>query len=151
MKNEYYSIAINDLLYLEEDLHKSNYNPLVIQVEQVAEKALKSVLELVSVDIIELLHSHNLKKIYLEINAACPEFILNEKDLGYLKDFYYEAKSPGENFIIVSRKQCDDCLNIMYDVLEVVNEFRIKNNMNYYAIERKHTKEPNITKMVLFD
>ena len=57
MKNDYYDIAYNDLLYLEDDYYKTNYNPMVVQIQQVAEKMLKSVLVLVSTNE-TLFHSH---------------------------------------------------------------------------------------------
>ena len=41
MKNDYYDIAYNDLLYLEDNYYKMNYNPMVVQIQQVAEKMLK--------------------------------------------------------------------------------------------------------------
>ena len=31
----------NDLLYLEDNYYKMNYNPMVVQIQQVAEKMLK--------------------------------------------------------------------------------------------------------------
>ncbi|MFP3152859.1 hypothetical protein LQZ18_00205 [Lachnospiraceae bacterium ZAX-1] len=45
-------------------------------------------------------------------------------ELGYLKDFYFEAQYPGENFMVVTAVQCEKCLNIMYNALEEVNRFR---------------------------
>ncbi len=50
MKNEYYSIALGDLEYLQATLHLPYYNNIAIAAQQVAEKMLKSVVELSSVD-----------------------------------------------------------------------------------------------------
>ena len=41
LKNDYYDIAYNDLLYLEDNYYKMNYNPMVVQIQQVTEKMLK--------------------------------------------------------------------------------------------------------------
>lgn len=141
MKNNYYDIAYNDLLYLEEDYHKTNYNPMVVQMQQIAEKMLKSVLVLVQTNIESLLHSHNLRQIYYSIHDVVPTFELDEMELGYLKDFYFESKYPGENFITVSRTQCTKCLQIMYRVILEVNEFRSENNLETYEVTEKFLKD----------
>lgn len=46
MKNEYYDIACGDLEYLHFGLASHNYNRISVDAQQVAEKMLKSVLEL---------------------------------------------------------------------------------------------------------
>lgn len=86
MKNDYYDIAYNDLLYLEDDYYKTNYNPMVVQIQQVAEKMLKSVLVLVSTNE-TLFHSHNLRQIYDAIHELQSDFVLDRMELAYLKDF----------------------------------------------------------------
>ena len=141
MKNNYYDIAYNDLLYLEEDYHKTNYNPMVVQMQQIAEKMLKSVLVLVQTNIESLLHSNNLRQIYYSIHDVVPTFELDEMELGYLKAFYFESKYPGENFITVSRTQCTKCLQIMYRVILEVNEFRSENNLETYEVTEKFLKD----------
>ena len=137
MKNNYYDVAYNELLYLEEDYHKTQYNPMVVLMEQVTEKMLKSVLELITTGVEDLLKSHNLKRIYEKIHSIDEDFELNVFELGYLKDFYFEARYPGENFVTVSRKQAKVCLSIMYRVIEEVNKFRERNGMQFYSVEEK--------------
>lgn len=141
MKNNYYDVAYHDLLYLEEDFHKTYYNPMVTQIQQVAEEMLKSVLELIRVDVNHLLHSHNLRQIYTAINEFVPDFSLNESDLSYLKDFYFESRYPGDNFIEVSREQCAKCLRIMYTVVAEVNKFRQQNGLEFYEVTEKVLKD----------
>ena len=58
MKNEYYSIAYNDLLYLQATLHLPFYNNIAVNAQQVAEKVLKSVVEIVSPDAEGILKTH---------------------------------------------------------------------------------------------
>lgn len=148
MKNDYYDIAYNDLLYLEEDYYKTNYNPMVVQIQQISEKMLKSVLELVTTNV-SLLHSHNLKQIYAAIHKLQEDFVLDQMELAYLKDFYFEASNPGDNFIVVSREECVTCLHIMYEVIAAVNDFRKTNNLEYYdisektLIDQRHRQEPH--------
>ena len=43
MKNDYYEIAYNNLLYLQATLGLPFYNDIVVLAQQVAEKMLKSV------------------------------------------------------------------------------------------------------------
>lgn len=135
MKNDYYSIAINDLEYLVSVIpHARGYNQIAVQAQQAAEKLLKSVAEIVCTsDIEEILKTHNLKKIYTAIQRESDEFTnLNARDLAYLKDYYFEAKYPGDDFITVTLEQCNECLEIMYEVFNVVNQFRV-----HYSLEIK--------------
>ena len=142
MKNDYYDIAYNDLLYLEDDYYKTNYNPMVVQIQQVAEKMLNSVLVLVSTNE-TLFHSHNLRQIYDAIHELQSDFVLDRMELAYLKDFYFEAKYPGDNFVVVSREECATCLHIMYSVITAVTEFRRKAGLDYYDVVEKYLEEPS--------
>lgn len=47
MKNSYYDIAYNDYQYLTATMHTDLYNSISVQIEQVVEKLLKSVMEAV--------------------------------------------------------------------------------------------------------
>jgi hypothetical protein len=49
MKNDYYEIAYNNLLYLQATLHLPFYNDIAVGTQQVAEKMLKSVAEYVCI------------------------------------------------------------------------------------------------------
>ena len=111
---------------------------MVVQIQQVAEKMLKSVLELISTNTEHLLKSHNLRQIYDAIHQEIPEFNLNRQDLGFLKDFYFEAKDPGENFITVEREDCATCLHTMYTIINEVNTFRKSNGLEYHEITEKY-------------
>lgn len=125
IQNDYYSIAVNDYLFLEAALHTGLYNQITVQCQQIAEKLLKSVAEEVcTIQVEDLLKSHNLKKIYLGINSEFSSFQLDTRNMSYLKDFYFDAKYPGENFSVVTRQECELCLSIMYDVFDKVNNFR---------------------------
>lgn len=137
LKNDYYDIAYNDLLYLQHTLNQSNYNPVSANAQQVAEKLLKSVLDLISSDSAELFKTHNLRKLndYLLSNGV--DLLLDENSLGFLKDFYFDTKYPGENFVTVSKDKCNKCLSIMYDVIEHVNNFRRTNGLPVFAYNKK--------------
>lgn len=94
MKNDYYDVAINDLLYLQVTLNTPYYNNIAVNAQQVAEKMLKSVAERVCVGVEKLMHTHNLRALYTEIHKIEPDFILDKGSLSMLKDLYFDAKYP---------------------------------------------------------
>lgn len=128
LENSYFSLAFNDLKYLTRDMHDENgaYNRQVVDIHMIVERLLKGVLE--TVDLVDgryksdLLKSHNLRKIGQEVNAAL-NLQLPLRDLSYLKDFYFEARYPGDNFVIVSKEERDACLSIMNDVLQILKPY----------------------------
>lgn len=127
VKNNYFSLAYNDLHYLlcyDED-DEYSYNKVAVEAQQVVEKILKGIVELCdSIDINEkskLLGSHNLRKLGTTINEHCAKN-LNIPNLAYLKDFYFEARYPGDNFIEVTKKDRDKCMEITFEVLKEVED-----------------------------
>lgn len=44
--------------------------------------------------------------------------------LSMLKDFYFDAKYPGDNFVVVDREICEACLDTMYDCIREVHKIR---------------------------
>ena len=141
MKNDYYEIAINNLRYLEVTLHTQYYNDISIGAQQVVEKLLKSVLEQLapstddSVD--KLMHSHNLRAIYDKSHAIESAFNLDRRALSMLKDYYFDAKYPGDSFVTVTKEECTENIGIMYDVIEEVNRFRKCNNLPVIEVKRQ--------------
>lgn len=123
MTRGYYEIAMSDLLYIQHGLDLDLYNQMSILCQQISEKLLKSVAELVIVDE-KILKTHNLKQINSAILLSGVELGLYQPDLAYLKDFYFDAGCPGDNFIEVSRDDITKCLEIMYDVVKAVTRFR---------------------------
>lgn len=137
IKNDYYEIAYNDLLYMQMTLGSDFYNRIVVDAQQVTEKMLKSVAELVCVGIERLMHTHNLRALYDTIHEVKPDFYLNRGELSMLKDFYFDAKYPGDNFVVVNRETCEECLDTMYDCIEEVHKVRISLGLPIYSITRK--------------
>ncbi len=87
MKNDYYEIAYNNLLYLQATLGLPFYNDIVVLAQQVAEKMLKSVVERVSAESIPLMHSHNLRALYDSVRVQYKEPALDRGALSMLKEF----------------------------------------------------------------
>lgn len=137
MEKSYYDLALCNLGFLEENLRNKHYNDLAPLAEQVAEKMLKSVLELVDPEAKLILQSHNLKNIYIRIKEAGVDLGLNKNALSALKDVYFEARYPGENYIDVSYEDCSEYLHTMYCVVDAVNLYRFDNDLPYTKVSEK--------------
>lgn len=135
--NDYYVIACNDLYYLQATLHLPYYNQIAVGAQQVAEKMIKSVAERTCVGIEKLMGSHNLRALYTEIKKNEEDFELDRDKLSTLKDFYFDARYPGDNYVDVDEDDCERCLATMYDVVEAVNAFRIRHELPFHEFERK--------------
>lgn len=138
--NDYYAIAHNDLLYLQATLGTTLYNQIAVQAEQVTEKMLKSVAERYCLGIEKLLGTHNLRAIYDQIHKELPTFTLNRHRLSTLKDLYYDAKYPGDNYVQVSRDDCTECLELMYETIDAVVHVRKELGLecNPYEVKMLH-------------
>lgn len=137
MKNDYYEIAYNNLLYLQATLHLPFYNDIAVLAQQIAEKMLKSVAERVNIENLQMMRSHNLRALYDSVRMQYPEPVIDRGALSMLKDYYFDAKYPGENFVTVTKEECAECLNVMYDVIDYVHAVRRALYLECYEIERK--------------
>ena len=136
INNDYYRIACSDLAYLQATLHLPFYNQITIQAQQIAEKMLKSIVERVCVEPFKLMQSHNLRALYIEIYKTDTNFNIDKRALSMLKDYYFDAKYPGENYVDVDKESCNECLEIMYDTIEAVNRKRLELGMDIEEIAR---------------
>ena len=124
----YYDIAERDYQYFiqyKDMIHPEYNNPLAIQAQQIVEKLLKHIIEYYcqEEDPREILRSHKLQSIYLTINRIYPEFQLNRNDLLFLSSFYYDARYPGVDFIMVDSEDATRCIQIVEEVKLVVDKF----------------------------
>lgn len=124
----YYDIAERDYQYFmqyQNMIDPEYNNPLAIQAQQIVEKLLKHIIECYcqEEDPREILRSHKLQSIYLTINRIYPEFQLNRNDLLFLSSFYYDARYPGVDFIMVNREDAIRCIQIVEEVKLAVDEF----------------------------
>lgn len=127
--NSYYAIACNDFWYLRDAVKPTNCNPAAGSAAQVAEKMIKSVAELTCIDIDKLMTSYNLCAIYDEINKVDTSLNLNRQALALLKDYFYETRYPGDNFVLVSPSELKEALEIMLDVVTAVTTWRRANDL----------------------
>lgn len=136
--NDYYRIAYSDLLYMQATLHLPYYNQIAVYAQQITEKMLKAIVERVCVEPFKLLTTHNLRALYMEIRKEDEMFILDKGALSMLKDFYFDAKYPGDNYVDVDRETCDECLDIMYSTIEMVNKKREQLGLETFEYEEKY-------------
>lgn len=136
IQNDYYAIACNDLDYLQMTIDSPFYNNIAAQCQQTAEKLLKSVAEICVTDK-NVLNSHHLRRLNEEIKAAGIDLGLCNKDLALLKDYYYDARYPGEDFVNVTKEECAEGVSIMNQIFEAVNRFRAGREMKVTQVAYK--------------
>ena len=130
MQNKtYYEVACEDLRYLVAVAGLDFYNQNTVQCQQVVEKLLKSVAELSCAEISGILNSHNLRAIYMEVKKAGVDIELDKHKLSTLKDYYFDARYPGDNYVDVSRDEFLESFDTVKDVFKAVNDFRTSKNL----------------------
>ena len=126
--NSYFGMAKNDYLYAKNAMNTGkeigNYNIVAALCAQSGEKYLKAVIEKCFIgddDVMDLLHSHNLRALY---NKIITKFALNtsSKDCKWLGDFYFDARYPGDNFVLVNESDAKECLTIVESIENDVRE-----------------------------
>ena len=128
--NSYYALAQNDYLYLQNGRNTGLYNNIAVQSQQVVEKYLKHLVDTFCVDNSEAnnaLKTHNLIKIYKILMDSGVDLKVNKGELSLLKDFYFNARYPGDDFIEVTQDEANDCLNIVEEVKQKVEDYLTKN------------------------
>lgn len=129
MKNSYYSIGYDDYLFAKDSLplcdKSNNYNAAAAIFAQSAEKLLKEVIEQKFVDdssCIAILRTHNLRVLVNKIKERYPDAELNSIECKWLGDFYFDARYPGDNYIVVSKDDAYTALEIATNILCTVND-----------------------------
>lgn len=132
MSKTYYDIALDEYKYLNYklDINSDINNPSATLCQQVAEKMLKHILNEVEPSAQEL-KIHNLKKINIALKRNSIDLCLNNSNLAYLTDFYFEARYPGDDYVDVTSEDLQECIDIMED---------IKAKVESYIREKKSTK-----------
>ncbi len=129
MKNSYYSIGYDDYLFAKDSLplcdRTGNYNSVVAILAQSAEKLLKEVIEVKFADdsaCISILKTHNLRTIINKIKERYPDSAFNSMECKWLGDFYFDARYPGDNFVVVNKEDAYTALAITESILKGVDE-----------------------------
>lgn len=126
--NSFLGRGLNDYLYAKEsmkDQTRQEYNWPAIIFAQAAEKILKAVIEVAFVDdsdCIALMRTHNLRTIVAKILERFPDAKLSTKDCKWLGDFYFDARYPGDDFIIVTLQDAIEAMRIAEDIIREVKK-----------------------------
>lgn len=127
--NSYFGMAENDYLYarggMEICRQLGNYNSVASGCAQAAEKYLKALAEVCLVgdeDAVMVMRTHNLRTLVNRLKEKIPEIRLDSKDCKWLGDYYFEARYPGENFVVVNEADAVECLRITEEIRGVVRE-----------------------------
>lgn len=129
IENSYYDIACNDFMYFCDAISPKYFNQVAAQAQQIAEKMIKSVADLTCINIEKLMTSHNLRALYDAIHEVDSCFNLDRRALSLLKDYYYDASYPGDNFVTVTKDEFTDLLNILNSVIREVERWRADHNL----------------------
>ena len=107
--NTYFGMANNDYLFAKAGMQTGaeigNYNIVASPCSQACEKFMKAVLELCfsdSEDLLQLLHSHNLRALY---NVIITKYKLSVsyKDYKCVGDFYFDARYPSIDYLMATK------------------------------------------------
>ena len=127
--NSYFGMAENDFLYAKGGMEicrqLGNYNAVASGCAQAAEKYLKALAELCLVndpDRISVLKTHNLRVLVNKLKEHIPELSLSSRDCKWLGDFYFDARSPGDNFVTVNEDDARECLRITEQIRQTILE-----------------------------
>ena len=132
--SNYYALAKNDYLYLKGKSDLELYNNTAVQAQQVVEKYLKHLVDVFCFDHLEAdnsLKTHNLVKLNKVLIESGIDLVLDKGKISILKDYYFGAKYPGDNFIWVSKDEADECIELAYEVKEKVENFLTQNSYCY--------------------
>ena len=79
------------------------YNQFAAECQQVVEKMMKALVETFSdMDLPDsLFKTHNLRRLAQVINSKYPDLV-DEQKVAWIEDFYFDARYPGDDFIVVS-------------------------------------------------
>ncbi|MFI3238603.1 MAG: HEPN domain-containing protein [Lachnospiraceae bacterium] len=128
-RNSYYSIGCDDYLFAKDSLplcdRANNYNSMVAILAQSAEKLMKEVIEQKFVDdsaCIAILRTHNLRVLVNKIKERYPDSSLNSIECKWLGDFYFDARYPGDNYVVVSKEDAYTAIEIADRILDSINE-----------------------------
>lgn len=125
--NSYYGIGKNNYLYASEHILEhsmsSCYNADIVLFSEASENLLKSVVELFlnDVTIVKLLNTHNQRALY---NKVVEKYSLSITiiECKWLGDFYFDARYPGDNFMLAAKEDALQCKALVESLLSDVDK-----------------------------
>ncbi len=125
-RSSYYDVGMNDYSYFKQvmcaNLDFPNYNGIAVQAQQIVEKLLKYILSELCTkeDNTDILRSHKLVNLYNTILSQDIDIVLNKDDLRFLTDFYYDARCPGNDYIVVTIEDAERAIAIVDEVVHQI-------------------------------
>jgi HEPN domain-containing protein len=134
----------------------NDFNGVASISAQSAEKFMKSIIESKCFNAdSSILKSHNQRKLLMEIKDVYDKCPLSEKDYKWLGDFYFDARYPGDDFIIVTEEQAIECLaltNRLKDWIDLIEKKEEKKEKKNKEKEDNNSKEKeDLDKLSSFD
>ena len=123
MNNDYISIALNDYEYLKVGRQANLYNNDASGAQQVVEKIIKGIILKTQEVTPDVLRTHNLRNLYKRIKHEFPISKESEAFLSTLTDFYFNARYPGDDFIIVDKEDADTSYAVATEFVERVKRW----------------------------
>lgn len=127
----YYDVAGEDLKFLEFYYSRideaPNYNPVVVQEQQIVEKLLKHLIDRFadSSDALGMLRSHKLAQIAGMVNTICGLGI-NLDDMRFLSEFYFDGRYPSRDYLAASKEDAARGYQIVREVKAAVDGYILK-------------------------
>lgn len=125
--NSYYGMAENDYLFavgsMKTGEFTGNFNVTASLFAQSGEKFLKAVIEKGfpgDQDAVRLLRSHNLRALHNKILTKY-EMNADSVECKWLGDFYYDARYPGDDFVLVTEEDALRCKRIVESIRSSVD------------------------------
>jgi HEPN domain-containing protein len=67
------------------------------------------------------LKSHNLRALLEKIKGRFTDCPLDSKDYKWLGDFYYDARYPGDNFVVVGEESGLECIRLLEELIRWID------------------------------
>lgn len=132
-RKSYYDVGLNDYQYFKHvmcaHLDYPSYNGIAVQAQQIVEKLLKFIIceFCTEEDNTDSLRSHKLVNLYSTIVGQGVEISLNKDDLRFLTDFYFDARYPGNDYIVVTLEDAERAIEIVDTVFVKVKKLKEEN------------------------
>ena len=90
------------------------YNIFAAECAQIVEKLMKGVLSVIGVPegtSPNIFETHSLRQLTRAIHSSYPNTV-KAQDASWLSDYYFDTKYPGDNFVVVSKSDAEQILEI---------------------------------------
>lgn len=143
----YFEIAESEYKYLEKDYTENRVSNIFAYLAQgVCEKYLKGIIVYTNNEDIcnGEMRTHSLRKLCQFIMKHIPDFIFDYRTILLADGFYFSARYPGDDSVIVEKEEFEQCWEAVTEVRNSVNAFM----KNQKQCNNKTNALEEISKMV---